>query len=539
MTRSDVLEFDFVAAPGADLRRIRMAIRGADRIRQEPDGSIVAVTAAGDVRLHRPVAYQEIGGKRTGVECSYVPASRSAGRATLALRVGAYDRTRPIVIDPILEYSALVGGSGYDDAYAVAVDGDGCAYLTGATTSTDYPTTPGALDRTGSSAGQVFVTKFDQAGSALIYSTYVGSGSADDFANGIAVDATGAVYLVGQSKGGIPTTSGAFAPTPRGARDGFVVKLNPTGSSVVWGTYLGGSTDDAANAIALGGAGACYVVGQTLSTNFPTTAGAFQTAPVGQWDAFATKLDPSGASLQYSTYLGGEAADYAYGVGLDILGYAYITGSTGSVLYPVTTGVFQTDNAGGFDAFVTKLDPSGASLAYSTFVGGYGDDHGYGIAVDPGGAAYIGGPTNSAAFPATPGALRTTCAGGMADSFVAKLDSAGSALAYATYVGGPLGSFEEQVIWGIAVAASGEACVVGATESTAFPTTPGAFRSALAGQSDAFFGVLDPSGSALSYATYLGGTGLDTAYAVTLDAEGSAYAVGVTTSAGFPTTPGA
>jgi hypothetical protein len=342
-------------------------------------------------------------------------------------------------------YSTYLGGNGEEEGIGIAVDSSSNAYVTGYTTSTNFPTTPGAFQATLGGGRDAFVTKFNPTGSApLVYSTYLG-GNGDDQGYGIAVDASGSAYVTGYTfSTDFPTTPGAFQSTfPGGGINVFVTKLDPTGSAPLYSTYLGGSGDDTGRGIAVDSSGNAYVTGITTSTNFPTTPGAFQTTKSGCsfcTNVFVMKLNPIGsAPLVYSTYLGGSGNNQGYGIVVDTLGNAYVTGYTTSTNFPTTPGAFQTAYAGGGlgNAFVTKLNPTGsAPLVYSTYLGGNGDDQGYGIAVDTLGTAYVTGATRSTNFPTTPGAFQTAFGGKSYYAFVTKLNPTGSVLAYSTYLGG-------------------------------------------------------------------------------------------------------
>src|SRR3989475_3979252 len=386
--------------------------------------------------------------------------------------VAAYDTHKPLVIDPTLAYSTYLGGTGFDEGFGIAVDSLGQAYVTGVTASLDFP-----------------------------------------------------------------TTAGAFQSSSAGSEDAFVTKLNPTGAVLVYSTYLGGTNSDVGLGIAVDSLGQAYVTGETFSADFPTTAGAFQpSSPGGFSDAFVTKLNPTGAALAYSTYLGGTDFDEGFGIAVDTLGQAYVTGVISSLDFPMTAGVFQPRFAGGsLDAFVTKLNPTGAALAYSTYLGGTGDENGFGIAVDATGNAYVTGLTNSNLdFPTTARAVQRSSAGGISDAFVTKLNAAGAALVYSTYLGGT----GDENGFGIAVDATGNAYVTGITFSPDFPTTARAFQPSSPG-GDAFVTKLNPSGAALVYSTYLGGTGSDLGFGIAVDSFGNAYVTGQTFSSDFPTTEGA
>lgn len=467
------------------------------------------------------------------------PAATSSRR----VQVGDYDRTRPLVIDPVLVYATYLGGSLADAGRRIAVDAAGNAYVTGATSSADFPTTAGALATT-STRPEAFVTKLNPAGTALLYSTYLGGSGADDGFD-IAVDAAGNAYVTGITNSpDFPTTAGAFQATLAGGffGDAFVTKLNPTGSALVYSTYLGGTGANQGRGIAVDTAGSAYVTGRTESADFPTTAGAFDTTPndTAFGDAFVTKLNPAGSDLVYSTYLGGIGSDQGLGVALDAAGHAYVVGFTNSSDFPTTPGSHDRvlNNGVGFnaDAFVTKLDPTGSALIYSTYLGGRSDDTGLAIAVDAASSAYVTGGTQSDDFPTTFGAFDGVL-GGNQDAFITKLDPAGAMLVYSTFLGGSFPDLGSD----IKVDGAGRAHVTGNTGSVNFPTTADAFQATLAGgfSSDAFVTILDPTGTLLVYSTYLGGTGGDFGHGIALDAAGNTYVVGFTESADFPVTAGA
>jgi hypothetical protein len=353
------LEYDVVVRAGADPNRIVLGFQGADRLEVDAQGDLVLRTAAGAIRQRKPVIYQEVGGVRKEIPGGYV----LTGEHQVGFKVAAYDTSQPLVIDPALFYSTYLGGTGGDTGAAIAVDAAGNAYVTGVTDSSDFPTTTGAFQTTfsGGINGDAYVTTLNPAGSAVVYSTYLG-GSGDENGVGIAVDAAGNAYVTGfTNSSNFPTTTGAFQTTFSGLDDAFVTKLNPTGSVLVYSTYLGGSGGyDHGNGIAVDAAGNAYVTGQTVpytiySSNFPTTTWAFQTTLGGGYDAFVTKLNPTGSALVYSTYLGGNDNDQGFGIAVDAAGNAYVTGYTNSSDFPTTTGAFQTTLGGGNDAFVAKI----------------------------------------------------------------------------------------------------------------------------------------------------------------------------------------
>jgi hypothetical protein len=357
---------------------------------------------------------------------------------------------------------------------------------------------------------------------------------------GIAVDSAGAAYITGHADNAdFPTTPGAFDTSHSGINEfnAFITKLNPAGSSLSYSTLLGELSAGAS--IAVDSAGAAYVTGRTFGGDFPTTPAGFDTSyNGGSEDVFVTKLNAAGSGLAYSTFLGGSSSvDFGLGIDVDSAGAAYVTGGSGSADFPTTPGAFDTSlNGPDHDVFVSKLDPAGSGLAYSTFLGGSGADSGFDIALDPAGAAYLTGTTDSTDFTTTPGAFDTSYNGGSSDGFATKLNAAGSGLAYSTYLGGD--GFE--LPHGIAVDSSGAAYVTGGTGAPDFPTTPDAFDTSYNGGSeDVFVTKLNAAGSGLAYSTFLGGSFFDSGGGIALDSAGAAYVTGHTQSAEFPATTGA
>jgi hypothetical protein len=368
--------------------------------------------------------------------------------------------------------------------------------------------------------------------SHLAYGTYL-AGSNEDEGWGIAVDASGAAYVTGWTYStDFPTTSGAFTMSNQGFADVFVAKLNAGGTWLHYATFLGGSNRDYGYGIAIDGSGAAYVTGYTESADFPTTYGAFWRIPNGGYDVFVAKLNTTGTSLHYSTFLGGSSDEYGKAIAVDGSGAAYVTGYTDSPNFPTTPGALD-ETLSGTDAFVVKLTASGASLHYSTFLGGNSSDNGYGIALDSSGAAYITGYTQSYNFPTTLGAFDTT--NNDPDAFVVKLNTTGTALHYGTFLGGTY----SETGYGIAVDASGAAFVTGWTFSLDFPWTSGSFDTTHNGAYDVFVTKLNAAGTGLIYSTYLGGSATDIANSIAVDSSGAAYVTGWTGSSNFPITPGA
>ena len=557
------LEYDFVVAAGADPNAIRFELAGEGSAlpraaggrpyQIDENGDLVIALEGGAVRFHKPVVYQppaSVSSTRSAARDSKFTIRNSElidGRYVLTatneirFEVPTYDRKRPLIIDPVLSYSTFLGGSGSDGASDIALDSAGNIYVAGATSSTDFPTAgplQGSCDGCSYGASDVFVAKLNPAGSALVYSTYLG-GSRFDVGTGIAVDPAGHAYVTGVTDSlDFPTVKPLQAKCGscgQYTENAFVAKLNPAGNALVYSTYLGGNDMDQGNAIAADAAGNAYVTGMTTSSNFPTANPLQPNFTDGGWDAFVAKLNPSGSALVYSTYLGGNDNDWGSGIALDGAGNVYVAGSTESTDFP-TANPLQSACGGFFcnDAFVAKLNPAGSALVYSTYLGGSDVDYGSGITVDGAGNAYVTGSSCSTDFP-TANPFQPSFDGGNYDVFVAKLNPAGDTLVYSTYLGG---SGDDEA-FGIAVDAAGNAYVTGLTTSTDFPTAnsfQGTCDNCSNGQSlDAFVAELSPSGSALVYSTYLGGSNSDDGSRIAVDKAGNAYVVGSTDSTDFPT----
>ena len=537
------LKYELHVRAGADLSKIGLAYQGADGVSVGKGGSLLIQTPLGTLRDARPRSYQRIGGKRVPVHSRYDVKSR---RNAYGFALGnSYDPRHPLVIDPGIEYSTFLGGSGSDRADGVAVDTAGNAYVTGRANS-GFPTTAGAFDTSSNGGGDAYVSKLNATGSTLEYSTYIGGATAGDSGLAIGIDGAGSAYITGSTGStDFPTTAGAYDTTynaAAGSANAFVTKLSPDGSALDYSTYLGGSNTsgffDLGSGIVVDSTGAAYVAGEAHSANFPVTPGAFDTTQNGGVDAFVTKLNPAGSALDYSTYIGGTSFDAATALAVDASGSAYIAGYGTSSDYPTTAGGFDTSYNSGWDAFVTKLNPSGTSLSYSTYLGGATYDEARGITVDGAGSAYVTGHTFSAGYPTTAGGFDISydnSAGG-SDAFVTKLDSSGGALSYSTFLGGS----GDDLGAGIAVDGAERAYVTGYTEATNFPTEQATDTTYNGGTFDAFVTELAPAGGSLPFSTYLGGSSDDRGFGIAAHATtGRVYVAGQTNSSGFPTTAGA
>src|SRR5262245_496387 len=431
------LEYDFVVAPRADADRIRLAVDGAERVELDADGTLVLHTAAGDVRQPPPVAYQRIGGRRRPVAARYAVDADGQVRVQL----GAYDRSRRLVIDPVITYATYLGGTGdeaqisFGGEVRLARDGAGNLYVSGTTRSVDFPTTEGASRALGGSA-DVFVTKFSPGG-AVLYSTYLG-GPCEDYGRAIAVDGAGNAYVTGEVNGG-----GTCVADP----GVLVAKLDATGG-LVYASRLGGSLLDSSygTGIAVDADGHAFVTGVAITSDFPTTEGAYRRSACPNvlpfaGDGFVAKLSVDGSSLVYSTLLCGQGDDSPSGIAIDEAGNAYVAGTTASSDFPLVNPIELSRGGGviGVSGFVSKLSADGSQLLYSTYLGGSGSAVINAIAVDAAGNAYVTGAAGSTDFPTTPGVIqekagRRHCIDGCYDAFVTKIAPSGSALVYSTYL---------------------------------------------------------------------------------------------------------
>ncbi len=586
------LEYDFIVQPGVNPALIRMRFSGASRPKLSANGDL----EVGGLLQHKPVAYQTIAASgRAEVACRYVLRANQE----VVLELGSFDKRYPLIIDPVISYSTYVGGSGNDTVGSVKVDASGNLYMAGFTTSANFPVRGASqTGYAGSSSallqaqlGDAFVAKLNPAGTAMLYATYLG-GSGDDFATSLSIDAGGNAYIVGATQSAnFPTTAGALQRTYKGFSsddngfynpgDGFVAKLNPAGSALVYSTYLGGALNDLPLGVAVDSNGNAVVVGSTKSSDFPTTAnalsktyrGASNTGAAVAGDAFVSVLNAAGSALTYSTFLGGRGHDAARGVAVDGQNNIYVCGMTSSSDFPVTAGALQTTYQGDpnikdFDhpvghGFVAKISAEG-TMVYATFLGGSLRDGAAAIAVDSTGAAYIAGGTASSDFPTTANAPQKTNKGrgtigvlgdlNYGDAFVSKLNAAGSALVYSTYLGGAA----DETASDIAIDSAGNAYVTGFTLSNDFPVSTDALQAANAGfggqalaafpafgfnterqrnSGDAFLVKLSAAG-ALTYSSFFGGKNDDAGLAIAVDAAGNAYVAGNTVSTTLATSAG-
>ena len=503
---------------------IRLHWAGADSLELDAAGNLLVHHALGTLTDLAPIAYQEIDGERKPVDCVY----RLYGSFDLGFELtGSYIENTPLIIDPILMYATYLGGSLTENARGIAVDTQGCAYVTGTTTSVDFPITPGAFQTTAGGVNDAYVTKFASDGSSLIYSTYLG-GSNGASANSIFLDTQECAYITGSTGStDFPITPGAYQTTPGSL---YVTKLAPDGGSLIYSTYLGGTVSgSSSNGIVVDLQGHAHVAGYTSDTNFPITPGAFQTTNLGlSGSGFITKFSTDGGSLIYSTFLGGTGQDIINDITVDTQGYAYVTGATSSTDFPVTPSAFQTTFTGS-STFITKLALDGSALIYSTFLSGTSNSSGRSISVDTQGNSYITGRVDGPGFPVTANAFQTTYGGGAADTFATKLSPGGDSLIASTYLGGTVAD----VNYSGAIDMQGHIYAAGYTTSPNFPLTPEVIPSVPGGIYISIFSA-DLAKLLVSYC--LGDWG---AYNMTVGREGAVYVTGQTFSTEFPATPGA
>ncbi len=583
--KDGAMEYDALVEPGADPSRIGFDFDGPAKMRMTPAGDLAIAVGSATVTWRKPMAYQEIDGRRVAVEASLVLKGHRAG-----FQIGKWDRRYSLTIDPTLTFSTLLGGSGNEVGRGIAVDASGNVYIAGATSSGDLPVTGSSSQpsyKGGSEYGapsDAFVAKLNATGTAISYVTYLG-GTNIDWATAIAVDSSGNAYVTGfTDSSDFPVTAGVYQAhfggdmgdgnSPTG--DAFVTKFDPTGK-LVWSTYLGGGQDDTGSAIAFDSAGDVIVAGATVSSNFPTSPSGYQTrygggsgpftvspqgyVTINSGDAFLAKLDPTGAKLLAGTYLGGSGDDAAASLAVDAQGNIWAAGATASSNFSVTSGAFQSkfggvsgDNLQAIfklgDGFISEFSSDLSKLSYSTYLGGSLDDAVLSIAVDSTGAVFACGLTHSANFPvkgasagiyhgpAQPPNQRPYMLG---DGFVAKLVPA-SGLVFAQYLGGR----DDDAAAALALDSQGNVFLTGVTNSSDFPVTSDALQAKFGGSGaspydgigDGFLTQINGSTGAVMYSTFLGSTTWDAMAAVAVSSSGSVYLLGYTASPNFVTTPG-
>jgi hypothetical protein len=526
--RAGRLEYDVVVKPGGDLRDVVVRVDGAEQLRLQGDGSLLAETAAGPFLQTAPVAFA-LGqnGESRSVPCSFELLDDKRFRFVAA----EVAEGETLLVDPGLVYAYMVSGSLADQGYAVDGDPVEKVFLGGRSVSNNFPVVAGSFDVTLTSGNfDGFVGKIDPVANTLVYCSFLGAAGMD-YVAAVAVDGAGFLYATGQAgSSGFPSTTGAYDTSYNGQGDGFVTKFNQAGSALVYSTFVGGTAEDKMHGIKVDAAGAAYIVGQTLShVNYPGAA--TQTIPTGvnynvgavNWNVCATKVNPVGNGISYSFRTGGNALDWAYGLTVDAAGSLYVVGGTNSSTFPTASAYDATAN-GNYDAFIFKVNATGSAFVFSTYLGTAGADQAFAVDVDAYGFVYVGGIAGIG-MPTTPGVWDST--GDGADGFVAKFDPSGLALVWCTYLGG---SSTDQIN-GLKVDHGLRPVVGGWTNSADFPTTPSGYDTTYGGggsPAEGFLVKLTWTGSALLYGSFVGGDGNDEIDGVQLDANGWAYAAGVT-----------
>ncbi len=524
------LRYDYIVHPGADPSQIKFNLEGSDKNYLNEKGELVFTTCFGEVKNTELYCYQQQ--DKIQVSAKFIERANS-----FSFALGTYNKNETLIIDPLiystflggisgdelkssaldslnnvyltgstksldfdttlgafqttalgdddvfvsklnstgsnLIFSTYIGGSTKDISNSIAIDNLGNSYITGNTNSSNYITTSGAFQTTNAGVYDAFITKLNATGTAIIFSSYFG-GSGTEYGYSIAIDTTGSSFITGfTTSTDLYITPGAIQLINEGLADIFISQINSTGTSIINSTYLGGNDNDIAYSISIENNGMVYITGETKSTDFDITPGAFQAllGGSGYRDAFVTKV-LLGSSLIFSTYLGGNFSETGFSLTVDTSQNIYVTGSTNSPDFPLTSNAIQFIQDGFADVFVTKLNPSGTGLIYSTLLGGGGFDNGNSIKLDDSLSAYIVGTTSSNNFDITPGAYQTTFGGGFQDAFIFKLSSSGSVLNYSSYLGGSNNDFGITIL----VESSDIVHFSGSTNSIDFPTTLGSYQ---------------------------------------------------------------
>jgi len=550
-------------------------------------GELVAETELGPVKFTKPIAYQEINGKRVEVAVGYriqesgdrikntdIRTQRSEHRGQKSelnpkstnsdstnpksairnvevevsnpkskianhkldygFKVASYDKSHDLIIDPLLA-STYLGSSDYN--CSIAINSSGNIYVVGKALS-GFPTTAGTYDTSLGGYSDAFVSKLNGNLTSLLASTYLG-GSNIDSGDSIAVDSSGNIYIAGSTlSSDFPTTTATYDTSLGGYSDTFVSKLNENLTSLLASTYLGGSNNESGGSIAVDSSGNIYIAGSTSSSDFPTTTGAYDTSfdssiSSDSYDIFVTKLNGTLTNLLTSTYLGGSKNESGGSIAVDSSGNIFLAGATGSSGFPTTVGAYDASYNSGYDAFLSKLNGDLTSLLASTYLGGSDNDSGGSIAVDSSGNIFMTGYTSSSDFPTTTGAYNTSYNGGDHDAFISKLNSSLTTLLASTYLGGS----DNDYIWSLARDSGGNIYVTGYTGSSDFPTTTSTYDTSY-NYYDAFVSKLNGNLTSLLASTYLGGSSGDSGRSITIDSSGNIYVAGWTSSSDFPTTTG-
>lgn len=531
-----ILRYDLILNPYQDINQIKLKIKGSDSLKIDSLGNVIVNTNIGLIKMQELYVYENETKKQ--IQCNWVINAKQE----LSLIVGKYDKSKTLIIDPLI-YSTFLGGTNYEYSNDIVVNEIGESFITGATQSLDFDNTLGAYQISSNGIWDGYISKLNANGTALVFSTYFG-GSSAEHSRSIKVDNLGNSYVTGYTNSSdFYTTTGAFQAMQGSSLDGdvFVTKLNSTGTGILYSTYIGGTEDDQGFAIDIDSQNNAYVTGWTASTNYDVTPGVFQ--PVitsgALYDVFVTKINSTGSALIYSTYLGGSNQDCGLDICVDSLNFVYVTGYTNSLDFDTSAGAYQTVLIGSStnDAFITKINPFGTGIVYSTFLGGLNSDGARAIEVDKLGNSYLTGFTFSNNFPVSTNAFQNSQAdsGNYSDCFFTKLNSTGTGILYSTY----LGSLSTDDANDIVIDSVGNIYISGWSYSQSFYTTTDAYQSFNASPSDRDVIISKFSNNgAMLYSTYIGGVGDDYASGIAIDKTGRLYVTGATNSVNYPITNG-
>lgn len=522
------LEKIFLVKPKVNPANIKIKVSGIHHLKVSKTGELLLFSNAGVITLTKPVAYQE---EEDGTK-KYIDAAYILNGNTYGFNLEGYDRTRPLIIDPLLSYKSL-GGNSSETGWSVAVDKNGNVYISGTTNSSNFPTTSNVFKTTPGGRKDIFVTKLDNNLNTIFASALIG-GFADEETYSMVLDDKGNVYLSGfTASDNFPTTEDAYANSHNGGKDIFVMKLDENLKTIAASTRIGGSENDECYSIKLDENGNIYIGGGTRSANFPTTNGAYDNSYNGEGDVFISKLDSDLKSLSASTYIGGikpDGLEITGIISIDGKGNIFVTGNTSSPDFPTTPNAYCRSFKGRFNAFLSRLDKNLSTLSASTYLGGNGMDWGYGIDIDKHGMVYLIGHTSSPDLPVTPGAYDRTF-NGDGDVFISKFDNLLTKLFALTYLGGSDNEFGKS----ITLDKNGNIYAAGFTKSPNFPFSPGAYDETFNGNKDVFISRFDKNLKRLSYSTFFGGSHDDYSPSFTPDEKGNIYVTGYTKSSKFST----
>jgi hypothetical protein len=531
------LEHDFVVAPGVDPKQISLAFNGATGMKLEADGSLAVRTApdAAPIRQSKPVAYQQIDGKRVEVPASY----RITGEREVEFELGAYDATRELVIDPVLKFATYLGGTKRSVPAKIIADANGIIWMAGTTNSIDFPSVGEPIrDLEISGQDDIYLVKIDptkEGSDALLYAAFVG-GTGSDEARDMTLDVNGAAVIVGTTLSGDFPIVGSYNETIASGRDALILKIDPARSgsdALVYTTFLGGDNDDYANAVATDPLGRIIVAGYTISETFPVTSRAIQSNRQKGYELFISRINPDAGTngLDYSTLYGGSGTDIPYATAVDADGLIYVAGSTTSDNFPVSDNAYRATYQYAGDMFLIRIDSTQAGIAginYGTYFGGTGIDSAEAMVLDPQGNVILAGYTTSTDMPIAGSAPQLQNAGG-ADAFVIKFSIAANNLLFASYFGGRA----TDIAYGLSLDPAGRIHIAGYTYSDNLPLTNNALQKTYGGSVDAFVASFNPTATpadSLVYASYWGSSGIEYGFTVASDSKCQVTIAGSTTS---------